>query len=187
MQQFLRWALPVYFVVYFGIVFVWKTVVIARRIGKNPLVFPKDDSAYALTGRYFKMLLAVLFLYVLLFAFFPAWHGHFLPLTQLNKTVVQYTGLLLLLVALIWTVVAQNEMRNSWRIGIDTDTKTELVTTGLFSRSRNPVFFGMSLLGLFLVTPNAVTVLFLVLGYVLIQIQIRLEEAFLARRHGQSY
>jgi protein-S-isoprenylcysteine O-methyltransferase Ste14 len=43
------------------------------------------------------------------------------------------------------------------------------------------------LVGLFLVTPNALTTLFLVLGYVLIQIQIRLEEEFLTKEHGQAY
>ena len=80
-------------------------------------------------------------------------------------------------------------MKNSWRIGIDTETKTELVTIGLFSISRNPIFFGMilSLIGLFLTTPNALTSLFLILGYILIQIQIRLEEAFLIKEHGQNY
>jgi protein-S-isoprenylcysteine O-methyltransferase Ste14 len=80
-------------------------------------------------------------------------------------------------------------MKNSWRIGIDTDTKTELITNGLFSISRNPVFFGivLSLSGLFLITPNALTLLLFILGYVLIQIQIRLEEEFLIKEHGQKY
>ena len=80
-------------------------------------------------------------------------------------------------------------MKNSWRIGIDTDLKTKLVTSGLFSISRNPIFFGMiiTLVGLFLTTPNALTILFLILGYVLIQIQIRLEEEFLTKEHGQEY
>ena len=80
-------------------------------------------------------------------------------------------------------------MKNSWRIGIDTETKTELITTGLFRHSRNPIFFGMiiSLVGLFLTTPNALTGLFLILGYVLIQIQIRLEEEFLTGQHGKKY
>ena len=45
----------------------------------------------------------------------------------------------------------------------------------------------LSLLGLFLTTPNALTGLFLVLGYILIQIQIRLEEEFLTKEHGQKY
>lgn len=45
----------------------------------------------------------------------------------------------------------------------------------------------LSLVGLFLTTPNMFTILFLILGYVLIQIQIRLEEDFLSKEHRQEY
>ena len=80
-------------------------------------------------------------------------------------------------------------MKNEWRIGIDTETKTELITSGLFGCSRNPIFFGMivCLIGLFFCTANAVTALFLILGFILIQIQIRLEEEFLIKEHGEKY
>lgn len=44
-----------------------------------------------------------------------------------------------------------------------------------------------TLAGLFLVIPNAFTLLTLVLGVVLIRIQVRLEEEFLAKTHGQEY
>jgi protein-S-isoprenylcysteine O-methyltransferase Ste14 len=189
MADFIKIILPIYFIVYFGIAFVLKSLIVAKRIGKNPLVLPKDDSAYGLIGLYFKLTLIAMFVYVLAFAFFPAWHTYFLQIIQLDNSTIKYIGLTLLLIALLWTVIAQGHMKNSWRIGIDTETKTELVTTGLFGLSRNPIFFGMilSLVGLFLVTPNALTALFLILGYVLIQIQIRLEEEFLGKEHGQEY
>lgn len=189
MTDILRIALPIYFIIYFGIAFVLKSVVFAKRIGKNPLVLPKDDSAYGLIGFYFKLTLIAMFLYVVAYALFPNWHDNFLPIIQLDNLTIKYVGLGLLFISLVWTVIAQGNMKNSWRIGIDTDTKTELVTSGLFSISRNPIFFGMilSLVGLFLTTPNALTALFLILGYVLIQIQIRLEEEFLTKEHGQAY
>lgn len=189
MTEIVRIALPVYFIIYFGAAFVLKSVIVAKRIGKNPLVLPKDDTAYGLIGQYFKLTLIALFLYVVAFAFLPAGHNYFLPITQLDSLILKYAGLALLFISLLWTVIAQTHMKDSWRIGIDTETKTALVTTGLFAISRNPIFFGMilSLIGLFLITPNALTVLFLVLGYVLIQIQIRLEEEFLTREHGLTY
>lgn len=189
MIDFLRIALPIYFIIYFGVAFVLKTVVVAKRIGKNPLVLPKDDSAYGLIGFYFKLTLIAMFVYVVAYALFPTWHDNFLPIIQLDNSMINYVGLGLLFISLVWTVIAQGNMKNSWRIGIDTDTKTELVTSGLFAISRNPIFFGMilSLVGLFLTTPNALTALFLTLGYVLIQIQIRLEEEFLIKEHGQTY
>ncbi|WP_132050839.1 methyltransferase family protein [Pseudocnuella soli] len=189
MDTALRIILPLYFLVYFGVAFVIKTLLVARRTGTNPLVLPKDDSAYGLIGRYFKITLIALFVYVLLYSFLPGMHTYFLPITWLQNPIVQYAGLLLLVLALVWTVVAQSHMRNSWRIGIDTANKTELVTAGLFGLSRNPIFLGMigSLVGVFLVTPNACTLLFLVVGYMLMQVQIRLEEEFLVREHGAEY
>jgi len=189
MDEILRLTLPIYFIVYFGLAFVLKSVIVARRIGKNPLVLPKDDSAYGLIGLYFKLTLFAMFLYVLAYAYFPTWYTYFLPIIVLDQLTVKYIGIGLLTGALAWTMIAQGQMKNSWRIGIDTETKTELITTGLFGLSRNPIFFGMilSLLGLFLTTPNALTGLFLVLGYALIQIQIRLEEEFLTKEHGQKY
>ena len=189
MIDFLRIILPIYFIIYFGVAFVLKSVVVAKRIGKNPLVLPKDNSAYGLIGLYFKLTLIAMFIYVLAYAFFPTWHDNFLPIVQFNNQTVKYIGLTLLFISLVWTVIAQGHMKNSWRIGIDTDTKTELVTSGLFSVSRNPIFFGMilSLVGLFFTTPNTLTLIFLILGYVLIQIQIRLEEEFLTKEHGQAY
>lgn len=189
MTDILRAVLPIYFIIYFGIAFVLKSVVVAKRIGKNPLVLPKDDSAYGLIGLYFKLTLIAMFVYVVAYALFPTWYDKFLPIAELDNPTVKYIGLALLLISLVWTIIAQRDMKNSWRIGIDTEKKTELITNGLFSISRNPIFLGMilSLVGLFLTTPNALTGLFFVLGYVLIQIQIRLEEEFLSKEHGQNY
>ena len=189
MEQLLKIFLPVYFIAYFGIAFVAKSLIVAKRIGKNPLVLPKDDTAYGLIGFYFKLLLICMFFYVLCFAFFPEAYSYFLPIRQLNDVKVKWVGLGFLVFALIWTIIAQGHMKDSWRIGIDTETKTELITTGIFGYSRNPIFFGMtiSLAGLFLVTPNSLTGSFLILGHILIQIQIRLEEEFLASQHGQKY
>lgn len=189
MEQILKILLPIYFIVYFGIAFVAKSILVAKRIGKSPLVLPKDDSAYGLIGLYFKLTLIFVFIYTLLIAFVPTLYNYFLPITQLETLITKYIGLGLLAFALIWTIIAQAQMKDSWRIGIDTETKTELVQTGLFAFSRNPIFLGMiiSLIGLFLITPNAITALFLMLGYILIQIQIRLEEAFLTNEHGQKY
>ena len=189
MEQILRILLPTYFIIYFGIAFVAKSLIVAKRIGKNPVVLPKDGSAYGLIGLYFKLTTIFMFVYVLVFASIPTLYDYFLPIKQLETLTIKYLGLGLLGFALIWTIIAQGHMKNSWRIGIDTETKTELITSGLFGYSRNPIFFGMiiSLVGLFLTTPNAATGLFLILGYVLIQIQIRLEEEFLSTEHGQNY
>lgn len=181
--------LLIYFIVYFGITFVAKTIIVAKRIGKNPLVLPRDDSAYGLVGFYFKITLIFLFVYVLTLVIFPEGYEYFLPLQYLESATLRAIGSTLLIFALVWTIIAQIHMKDSWRIGIDTEKKSELIKSGLFKYCRNPVFFGMilSLLGLFLVLPNALSAGFFILSYILIQIQIRLEEAFLMNEYGEEY
>ena len=80
-------------------------------------------------------------------------------------------------------------MGDSWRIGIDAEHRTTLVQRGAFRLSRNPIFVGMilTLFGLFLVIPNVGTLITLLIGIVLIGIQVRLEEEYLTRTHGDKY
>ena len=108
---------------------------------------------------------------------------------MLERMETQIVGIALLFLSLGWTILAQIQMGNSWRIGIDQKQKTNLVRSGVFGVSRNPIFLGMiiTLFGLFLVLPNAVTLLIFVLGFVLIQIQVRLEEEFLMNTHKVDY
>jgi hypothetical protein len=92
MNEFLRIFLPTYFIIYFGIAFVVKSVIVAKRIGKNPLVLPKDNSAYGLIGLYFKLTMIFMFVYVLLFAFVPTLYEYFLPIRQLESLKIKYLG-----------------------------------------------------------------------------------------------
>jgi protein-S-isoprenylcysteine O-methyltransferase Ste14 len=102
---------------------------------------------------------------------------------------LRWAAIAILLVSLVWVALAQVQMGKSWRIGIDKENKTDLVETGIFSLSRNPIFLGMRamLFGLFLMIPNALTLLTWILGDVLMQIQVRLEEEFLRSVHGDGY
>jgi protein-S-isoprenylcysteine O-methyltransferase Ste14 len=63
------------------------------------------------------------------------------------------------------------------------------VKKGLFKFSRNPIFLGMlvSLLGVMLVAMNTLNVFNFILTYVLISIQIRLEEEYLNKAMKDEY
>lgn len=185
----IRYFLLVYFILFFAFAFWGVSYRVAKRIKKNPMVLPKDDSAFGLVGRYFKRLMLALFLYVIVTTFINVFADHLPVLQLLNHSGIQYTGIALMLLAFTGVLIAQYQMHDSWRIGIDTETKTKLITTGLFRYSRNPVFAGMlmSLAGLFLARPDVVTLFFFVTGYLLIQVQIRLEEAFLLKQHPETY
>ena len=64
--------------------------------------------------------------------------------------------------SLLWISVAQYQMSNSWRIGIDENNKTELITKGLFSYKPEPDFLGMiiSVAGIFFYTTQYTYIFF---------------------------
>lgn len=90
---------------------------------------------------------------------------------------------------LILVVAAQTNMGASWRIGIDAEKRTDLVTHGLFGVVRNPIFSGMLLAvsGMTLITPSPWSIMgLLFVGYT-ISVQVRLEEEHLTALHGEAY
>jgi hypothetical protein len=53
--------------------------------------------------------------------------------------------------------------RASFRVGIDTDRPNRLITNGIFSFSRNPIYaaFAIILIGEFLILPNWITLIYI--------------------------
>lgn len=130
-------------------------------------------SAHDFIGRVFKLLFAIIIAVVIIRAFIPSAYQYVMPIPWLEHEWLSWTGVFLLFVSLVWTVLAQAHMGNSWRIGIDDEHRTELVHRGVFRLSRNPIFVGMivTLLGLFLVIPGFGTLIALVVGMILIGIR----------------
>ena len=177
-----------FFVLYFLAAFVWPSVRTYRETGINPIVFGKTDNAHDYIGRLLKLVMAIVPT-IILFAWIPELYPYTVPIPFLDVSAARLCGAALCLLSMVWTVVAQSQMGRSWRIGIDSKNKTALVNHGVFSMSRNPIFLGMiaALGGFFLLLPNAVCLVVLVSGWLLIQIQIRLEEEALLQAHGEAY
>jgi protein-S-isoprenylcysteine O-methyltransferase Ste14 len=189
MEGLLKYILPAYLIVYFFAAFFWRSYRVWKTIGINPLVLGRGDSAHDYIGKLFKLLFALIVATVIVYVTSSRAYSYLMPIAWLQYSSVKLTGLVLLFLSLVWTLFAQSQMGSSWRIGIDTQRQTDLVQAGVFQFSRNPIFLGIivTLIGFFLVIPNALTLLILVLGFVLIQIQVRLEEEHLAKLHGDKY
>ena len=179
-----------FLLIYFLTTFALPSWLVWKNTGVNPVVLPKDDSVYGFVGGIFKWLIALVFVCLGVNAFAPEQVARlFPPLDWLENPLTPAVGWSLLIGSWLLIVASQRTMRQSWRIGIDESESTELVKNGLFARSRNPIFLVMMLTmtGLFLVLPNAMTLLAAVVSWVVISVQIRLEEDFLTKQHGQAY
>ncbi len=181
-------ALLLYYLAFFALTFVWPIWRFWRREGINPLVFANADGAYGFVVFWFKLLIVAVFALVGVLAagLDPALLG---PMSWLDLSAVQWVGVICFVISVPIIALAQVQMGRSWRIGIDQQRKTELVTGGIFMRTRNPIFLGMriNLLGLFLFLPNAATFAIWIAGELLMGLQVRLEEAHLSKANGANY
>lgn len=185
----LKIFLFIYILIFFVAAFFWRSYQVWRRTRVNPYKLGGSDSAHDFIGRLFRLTNLGVLAVIVIYGSSDALYQSLVPIPWLMHWVLVLIGVVLLLVALLWVLIAQAQMGDSWRIGIDTEVKTALVQQGIFGLSRNPIFLGMQvmLLGLLLVLPNAVTLAIAVLGVTLIQIQVRLEEEHLLQLHGEDY
>ncbi len=62
------------------------------------------------------------------------------PIEDLDVTALHALGFVLCAMGIAGTFLAQMAMGASWRIGVDEDERTELVTAGVFRLCRNPIY-----------------------------------------------
>ena len=181
--------LPLYFILNMLVAFVIPTYRTYKQTGINPITFGKNDNAHDYIGFIMKVLIVLLFVAVLTYSMSEKMYSYLVPISYLQTQTLTIIGLALIHIALVWISIAQFQMSNSWRIGIDEKNKTKLVTDGVFSISRNPIFLGMiiSVVGLFFIVPIALTFFLTITTYIIMQIQIQLEEEFLQKQHAQDY
>ncbi len=189
METALKIFLPLYFLAWFALAFALRSYLTWKRTGRNPYRLGNTDNAHDFVGVLFRLTMIACAGVVLIHSWSSDLYRFLVPIAWLQHPTLVVIGFALLLVSFVWILVAQQQMGDSWRIGIDHELKTLLVRKGVFKFSRNPIFLGMraNLLGLFLILPNAVTLTVLALGDALMQIQVRLEEEYLSRMHGEEY
>jgi protein-S-isoprenylcysteine O-methyltransferase Ste14 len=120
------------------------------------------------------------------------WNTDTLPVVDryfFNVPAVQITGLVIAGLGLIIFLSALISFGSSWRVGIDKENPGNLITTGIFAFSRNPIFLFIDLffIGVFLVYSNLFFLLALVIVIAGIHYQILQEEKFLGTQYGDAY
>ncbi|MGB5951629.1 MAG: isoprenylcysteine carboxylmethyltransferase family protein [Ornithinimicrobium sp.] len=118
-----------------------------------------------------------------------AW-GHVIPLLWGGHPRVIVAGAILALTGLTVGFVAQHTMGTSWRIGVDTSERTDLITHGLFALVRNPIFTALLMIqaGTTLMAPTWVAPIALAALGLACQVQVRLvEEPHLLATHTTRY
>jgi protein-S-isoprenylcysteine O-methyltransferase Ste14 len=155
-------------------------------VGVNPYVIDHGDPVHRFVLQVFAAVVVGFSGYFVLLAVAPEIEGQLGAIAAVPQ--LRLVSVALMAFATAWKAYAQFSMGSSWRIGIPAEAPP-LRTDGPFAVSRNPIFLGMLLfvVGLALWSPSAVTIALFVATYIALEVQIRGEEVFLERMHGEPY
>ena len=111
-----------------------------------------------------------------------------LDLTILNSG-IRFIGFFIGILGDILFLISVITMKNSWRAGIPSEDKTELVSNGIYKISRNPAFLGFDLMyiGIALLYCNVLTIIFSLFAIIMLHFQILQEEKYLEKTFGDNY
>ena len=170
------------FIAFVGIVLI--RAAIMRKKGIKALVFgATDKSDFILVP----MVLAIAYTVLAKTFGLPMWEPLIKPFWE--NIIPGWIGLALCGLAIIGFALTLASFGDSFRVGIDEENPDKLVTGGMFSISRNPIYvcFLMFFTGLFLIHRNIVIITAVILFALAIHRQVLREEKFLKSHYGAEY
>jgi len=176
---------------FFYVMFIGRMLQLRRR-GTNPLVLGSGEKGWrGIVEALFGLGLVIWTLGIIVSAL--TLRLRFLPdvlfIEWFDLIAADILGSAVIGVGLIIFAASLISFGNSWRVGIDKKRPGALVTSGIFSMTRNPIFLFLDLyfLGTWLIFPNlffGISAMAVIAG---IHWQILQEEEFLGRQYGTAY
>lgn len=105
-------------------------------------------------------------------------------------TALRIVGVIITSLGVMAFIISVVQMKDNWRAGVQREDKTDLVTTGIYSVSRNPAFLGFDLMYIGILFSFFNWYLCLATGFALVFFHLQIvnvEEDFLLEAFGQEY
>ena len=186
-EPLVRYFLGIFFLM-IGLQFTARSLGLYARHGFSHINYGQPGSAAWCHRQLFNLFRSLILAAVVarIFVDIDGWFGVFPSLYQWP---VLLAGMILLMAAFTLVNYLQAYMDQDWRSGVDPNQNRNLLVSGPFGRSRNPLFMAVMLgqLGFFLALPSVFSLVCLVTGVVVLMRQARVEEQALARMFGDAY
>lgn len=188
-MTFLEISALAYWLLYYGLLLIYRAFILYRNTGVNAVRNMDREGLPGFIEAVFKVCFILIPVLVLNYVFIPWNYVYFVPIHYLTVGWLNTIGVGLAIGGILFAFVAQLQMGDAWRLGIDRSTTTEIINHGLYRYSRNPIYLGVlvATLGFFLFLPSAASFGLLIANYLGLEVKIRLEEKFLETNRSEAY
>lgn len=170
-----------------------RSILIYLKDGINPFVLGKGKKGFQKIIEYLFIVGLLVWTYEIITSLFCI-NVHIIPVPFINNIIIdniimEYIGVIIIVIGYIIFVLSLIAFGNSWRIGIDKNNPGKLVQSGIFSITRNPIFVYMDLyyIGTAMINPNLFFIIFALIVIIGLHYQILLEEKYLESKYGREY
>jgi len=173
--------------IYLGLILIFFILAFAIRNIKTYL-----STKQSIKGKSLKLTMSILvstIIYVLILLRLTIPNFYWFEIDFSNCLIIKYVGLAFVSFGFVFGILALIAMKNSWRVGIKYDQKTDLVTSGIYRFSRNPYFFSYDILilGYILIFPSIILIILHLALVIIFHNMILEEEKYLESVHSDSY
>ena len=166
----------------FLVVFFTRNILVKKRTGQP--VRSRNRIVIA------SIVLTTLCFFVVTFSTYSKQWYHFMgAISFFRHPFISYVGIFLFGVSIISVWIVSEQLKDSWRIGIHEDQKTELIKNGIYAYARNPYFLSYYIMffSFFLVRPSLVLAALILATIINFHRMILKEETHLLNMHGKEY
>ncbi len=174
------------------LILIFSTLYLSTFITRNILVMKRTQQRIRSRDRLVttSIIFSTLYFLVAIFSTFSEKWYHYMGSIKLPRSqLVSYSGFLLfgVSIVLIWIVSAQ--LKNSWRVGIAKNQRTQLISEGIYAYIRNPYFLSYYIMffGLLLIRPSVIQFAQLFATVAIFHRMVLKEEIHLMSMHGEEY
>jgi protein-S-isoprenylcysteine O-methyltransferase Ste14 len=186
--DFTRWFLALFFVSVAAF-YTIRIILLKRKMGISPVFAGQPGTLHFATHLAFRTFRIVILAVCVVRLLWPSLDRYLIPFNALWHPTILLLGDGLLLASFSAIILIHFYMGKEWRSGMRLGDRTELITTGPFAISQNPMMLCvvMGQVGFFLALPSAFTLICLLAGVWAVVTQVRVEQHLLRERFGATY
>ena len=160
-------------------------MILIKKRGKDP---HGTNDGFSILSKFTFLSISFWIIYILLKILFNEVWGDYWTFSLLSIDFFIISGLIIIVLGFVFEVLGMISLGINFRIELPKE-ETELVTSGIYRVTRNPIVFGIFLLvvGTFLIIPDIFTLATLIFNVVTFNSKAKDEERFLIDRFGKLY